>query len=222
MQPSLPLQTLIATNGVFPGHGGGVGTSAFIGQIANFAGTFVPAGWAPANGQLLSIAANQSLFEVIGTTYGGDGVTNFALPDLRGRIAIGADAANPLGSETGAEFVTVTQSELPGAGQQPLSDDQPSLAINYIIATNGIFPAPFNDNSFDPSNQTLGQIAEFAGDFAPSGWALADGQLLSITSQSGVVRGDRNDLWGRRDNHIRAPESGRTHDHRRGRRVSGR
>jgi microcystin-dependent protein len=74
----------------------------------------------------------------------------------------------------------VTQSELPGAGQQPLSDDQPSLAITYLIATNGIFPATFNDNSFDPFTQTLGQIAEFAGDFAPSGWALADGQLLSI------------------------------------------
>jgi microcystin-dependent protein len=74
----------------------------------------------------------------------------------------------------------VTKSELPGAGQQPLSDDQPSLAINYIIATNGIFPATFNNDSFDPFDQTLGQIAEFAGDFAPSGWALADGQLLSI------------------------------------------
>ena len=180
MQPSLPLQTLIATNGVLPGKGGGVGTSAFIGQIANFAGTIVPSGWAPANGQLLSIADNESLFEVIGTTYGGDGVTNFALPDLRGRIAIGADAANPIGSATGSETVTVTQSKLPGAGQQPLSDDQPSLAITYLIATNGISPATFNDNSFDPFNQTLGQIAEFGGDFAPSGWALADGQLLSI------------------------------------------
>ncbi len=117
---------------------------------------------------------------MIGTTYGGDGLTNFALPDLRGRVAIGADAANPIGSEKGTESVTVTQSDLPGAGQQPLSDDQPSLAITYLIATNGIFPAPFNDNSFDPSIPTLGQIAEFAGDFAPSGWALADGQLLSI------------------------------------------
>ncbi len=180
MQPSLALQTLIATNGVSPGQGGGVGSSAFVGQIANFAGTFVPSGWAAANGQLLSIADNESLFDVIGTTYGGDGLTNFALPDLRGRVAIGADSANPIGSEKGTESVTVTQSDLPGAGQQPLSDDQPSLAITYLIATNGIFPAPFNDNSFDPSIPTLGQIAEFAGDFAPSGWALADGQLLSI------------------------------------------
>jgi microcystin-dependent protein len=122
----------------------------------------------------------EALFKVIGTTYGGDGVTNFALPDLRGRIAIGADAGNPIGSEKGAESIRVNQSELPGASQQPLSDDQPSLAINYIISTTGRFPATFNDNSFDQTDQTLGQIAEFAGDFAPSGWALADGQLLSI------------------------------------------
>ncbi len=142
MQPSLALQTLIAINGVSPGRGGGVGSSAFVGQIANFAGTFVPSGWAAANGQLLSIADNESLFDVIGTTYGGDGLTNFALPDLRGRVAIGADSANPIGSEKGTESVTVTQSDLPGAGQQPLSDDQPSLAITYLIATNGIFPRP--------------------------------------------------------------------------------
>ena len=180
MQPSLPLQTLIATNAVFPGKGGSSGSSAFVGQIANFASNFVPAGWASANGQLLSIADNELLFKVIGTTYGGDGTTNFALPDLRGRIAIGADAANPIGSQKGAKSITVTQSELPGAGQQPLSDDQPSLAITYIISTSGIFPAPFNNDSFDPFDQTLGQIAEFAGDFAPSGWALADGKLLSI------------------------------------------
>jgi microcystin-dependent protein len=180
MQPSLALQTLIAVGGFDPVQGGSRGTSAFVGQIANFAGNFAPTGWAPANGQLLSIADNEELFKVIGTTYGGDGVTDFKLPDLRGRIAIGADSANPIGSQKGTESVTVTRSELPGADQQPLSDDQPSLAITYIIATSGIFPAPFNNNSFDPTDETLGQIAEFAGDFAPTGWALADGQLLSI------------------------------------------
>jgi microcystin-dependent protein len=180
IQPSLALQTLIAVGGFAPVEAGSRGTSAFVGQIANFAGNFAPTGWAPANGQLLSIADNEALVKVIGTTYGGDGTTNFRLPDLRGRIAIGADAANPIGSQKGAESITVTRSELPGASEQPLSDDQPSLAITYIIATTGIFPATFNNDSFDPTDQTLGQIAEFAGDFAPTGWALADGQLLSI------------------------------------------
>ena len=180
MQPSLALQTLIAVGGFAPVQAGRSGTSAFVGQIANFAGNFAPTGWAPANGQLLSIADNEALFNVIGTTYGGDGTTNFRLPDLQGRIAIGADAANLIGSQKGAESVTVTSSELPGAGQHPLNDDQPSLAITYIIATTGIFPGTYNNSSFDIHSETLGQIAEFAGDFAPTGWALADGQLLSI------------------------------------------
>jgi microcystin-dependent protein len=180
IQPSVALQTLIAVGGFAPVQAGSFGTSAFVAQIANFAGNFAPTGWAPANGQLLSIADNEALFKVIGTTYGGDGTTDFRLPDLQGRIAIGGDAANPIGSQKGAEAVTVTRSELPGASQQTLSDDQPSLAITYIIATTGIFPAPFNNNSFDQTSETLGQIAEFARDFAPTGWALADGQLLSI------------------------------------------
>jgi microcystin-dependent protein len=98
VQLSLALQTLIAVGGFAPVQAGRSRTSAFVGQIANFAGNFAPTGWAPANGQLLSIADNEALFNVIGTTYGGDGTTNFRLPDLQGRIAIGADAANPIGS----------------------------------------------------------------------------------------------------------------------------
>jgi microcystin-dependent protein len=121
------------------------------------------------------------LFSLLGTTYGGggNGVTTFALPNLEGRIAIGADAANPLGSEKGAETVAVNRSELPGPGQQPLDNDQPSLAVNYIIALSGIFPT----SDSDPLNlnaPVIGQISAFAGNFAPRGWAFADGQLLSV------------------------------------------
>lgn len=97
MQPSLPLQTLIATSGVFPSQGGSGGSAAFLGQIATFAGTFVPSGWTPADGQILPIAGNTALFSVLGTTYGGNGTTTFALPDLQGRVAVGADATHPLG-----------------------------------------------------------------------------------------------------------------------------
>jgi microcystin-dependent protein len=101
-----------------------------------------------------------------------------AIDDARSSISIG--------SQKGAESVTVTSSELPAAGQHPLSDDQPSLAITYIIATTGNFPAPSNNSSFDSHTETLGQIAEFAGDFAPTGWALADGQLLSIRANAAL------------------------------------
>lgn len=103
VQPSLALTPLIAVNGAFPSSTGSSGTSTFIGQIANYAGaavigpSAVPGGWLPAEGQLLPISQFSALFALIGTTYGGNGTTNFALPNLVGRIAIGADGANPLG-----------------------------------------------------------------------------------------------------------------------------
>ncbi|HEX8434244.1 phage tail protein [Archangium sp.] len=57
-----------------------------IGEIRMFAGPFAPRGWAPCDGRLLSISQNSALFSVLGTAYGGDGMTTFALPDLRGRV----------------------------------------------------------------------------------------------------------------------------------------
>ena len=186
IQPSLALTPLIAVNGVFPGAAGSSGTSTFIGQIANYAGSVisngsaVPGGWLPADGRLLPIARFPKLFALIGTTYGGNGTNDFALPNLVGRIAIGADAANPLGSTKGSNDVFVNRAELPGPGQQPLSNDQPSLAVNYLIATTGIIPSPLF-SSFDETTETVGQIVEFAGGTVPAGWALANGQLLPIS-----------------------------------------
>lgn len=184
IQPSLALTPLIAVRGAFPSPAGS-GTSAFIGQIANYGGTVVssgsaiPGGWLPADGRLLRVANYLPLFAAIGTTYGGDGVTTFALPNLTGRIAIGADAANPLGSTKGSDDVFVTRPELPGPKQQPLSNDQPSLSVNYLIATAGIVPSP-DFTSFNETAETLGQVVEFAGANAPAGWAFANGQLLPI------------------------------------------
>lgn len=200
IQPSLPLQQLIATSGVFPSRGGGGGSAAFIGQVASFAGSFVPSGWMPAAGQLLPIAANTALFSILGTTYGGNGTTNFALPDLRGRLAVGADTADPLGATFGQASTALTVAQLPPhdhtlpgggmtgitGGGQPMTNDQPSLALNYLIATSGVFPSRGAGPGFNPSIPTLGQIAEFAGNFAPSGWAFADGQLLSIAANTAL------------------------------------
>src|SRR5690606_10000796 len=85
----------------------------FIGEIIMFGGNFAPKGWAFCNGQLLPIAQNQALFSILGTTYGGDGITTFALPDLRGRVSIhpghGPGLSNyTLGEKGGAETVTLT------------------------------------------------------------------------------------------------------------------
>jgi microcystin-dependent protein len=191
LQPSVALTPLIAVSGQFPTSTGATGTSTFVGQIANYAGSVnssgstVPGGWMPADGRLLPINQFLALFSVLGTTYGGNGTTDFALPNLVGRVAIGADAANPLGSTKGSDTVLVTRSELPGSGQQPLSNDQPSLAVNYLIATTGITPSPFF-NSFDQTVETLGQVVEFAGGTIPAGWALADGQLLPISGNESL------------------------------------
>lgn len=90
----------------------------FIGQINLFGFQFAPRFWAQCNGQLLSIAQNNALFALLGTTYGGNGTTTFALPDLRGRVPIHFGSPSPLGSvvqgqAAGAETVTLTTANLP-------------------------------------------------------------------------------------------------------------
>ncbi len=89
-----------------------------IGEIRGFSGNFAPRAWAFCNGQLLSISSNQSLFSILGTTYGGDGRTTFGLPDLRGRGPISAGtgpglSTHKLGARSGTETVTLTQNQMP-------------------------------------------------------------------------------------------------------------
>lgn len=90
----------------------------FLAQTCPVAFNFAPRGWAPAQGQLLPIASNQALFSILGTIYGGDGRTTFALPDTRGRVVIGAGQGPGLsdyrlGAKGGLERVTLTVAEMP-------------------------------------------------------------------------------------------------------------
>ncbi len=84
-QPSLAISYIIALTGTFPSRSS---ADPFIGEISMFGGNFAPRGWAFCDGQLLAISSNTALFSLLGTTYGGDGRTTFALPDLRGRAPI--------------------------------------------------------------------------------------------------------------------------------------
>ena len=87
-----------------------------LGQIMPFAGSVVPRGWAPCNGQLLSISQNSALFSLLGTYYGGDGTTNFALPDLRGRAILGSSGNGgdyPVGVTSGTTNVTLSVNQIP-------------------------------------------------------------------------------------------------------------
>jgi microcystin-dependent protein len=131
-------------------------TQAFIGEIQMFGGNFAPVNWAQTNGQIMQISQNTALFSLIGTTYGGDGQTTFALPDLRSRMPMhlgqGAGLSNRLqGEQAGVEFVTMRPTLLPSAPASPVSASvgfrpqvatvSPFCVLTFIIALQGIFPA---------------------------------------------------------------------------------
>jgi microcystin-dependent protein len=106
----------------------------YIGEIKMFAGNFAPVGWALCDGSLLPISQNQALFSLLGTTYGGDGQTTFALPDLRGRFPMhpGTGAGlttRTLGDKGGTETVTLT------AAQMPVHTHAVSAAVDSTVAT---------------------------------------------------------------------------------------
>jgi microcystin-dependent protein len=85
----------------------------YVGEIRMFAGNFAPAGWMFCEGQVLPISENETLFQIIGTTYGGDGQATFALPDLRGRIALHQGNSYVLAESGGVEEVTLTTQQIP-------------------------------------------------------------------------------------------------------------
>jgi microcystin-dependent protein len=90
----------------------------YVGEIRMFGGNFAPAGWVFCNGQLLSVVEYDALFSLIGTTYGGDGLATFGVPDLRGRIPIHQDQGNglsprPIAQAGGVENVTLTVPQIP-------------------------------------------------------------------------------------------------------------
>jgi microcystin-dependent protein len=85
----------------------------YLGEVRAFGFNFAPVGWAMCNGQALPIAQNQALFALLGTTYGGDGVSTFALPDLRGRVSMHFGAGFTQGQKAGEETHTLIANELP-------------------------------------------------------------------------------------------------------------
>lgn len=118
----------------------------YIGQIMMFGGNFAPAGWAFCSGQLMPISQNDALFALIGTTYGGDGVQTFALPDLRGRVPIHQGAAHVIGEAGGVESVTLTAAQLPvhshaggltgNASSKPATDTDPAGRV-FAVPSDG-------------------------------------------------------------------------------------
>jgi microcystin-dependent protein len=120
-------------------------TDPFIGEIRLFPYNFAPRGWAFCNGQVLSISQNTALFALIGTIYGGDGRTTFALPDLRGRVAVSSGqgpglSTYDLGEVGGEESVSLTESQMP--------------SHHHRMSVNG--PSSGSNN---PNNRYLGRVS---------------------------------------------------------------
>lgn len=108
-------------------------SNPYFGEIRLFAGNFAPLGWAFCHGQLLSIAENDALFSLIGTTYGGDGQQTFGLPDLRGRVPLHQGtgtglSSRAIGEQSGAETVTLTASHLPAHSHSLVATSAPASA----------------------------------------------------------------------------------------------
>lgn len=100
----------------------------YVGEIRMFAGNFPPAGWMFCEGQLLPISENETLFQLIGTTYGGDGQSTFALPDLRGRLPIHQGNGFILAETGGAEEITLTVNQIPAHTHPLLASAGPGNA----------------------------------------------------------------------------------------------
>ncbi|TXN67259.1 tail fiber protein, partial [Methylobacterium sp. WL6] len=178
-QASLALTQVIVTQGIYPTRpeGGIGGSDTTMASLRTFAFNYSPDAAGVADGHTLPINQNAALYSLIGTTYGGNGQTNFAVPDLAGRVVVGAGSSGGLtvneGNATGTTTATLNTTQLPvsvGGGGQPFSNVQPSLPVYYGIQTSG-----------DGSSTYTGEVDAFATSFVPDGYILADGHLLQIS-----------------------------------------
>ncbi|HYP25942.1 MAG TPA: tail fiber protein [Blastocatellia bacterium] len=115
----------------------------YVGEIRMFAGNFAPAGWMFCEGQLLPISENETLFQLIGTTYGGDGESTFALPDLRGRLPLHQGNGFILAETGGAEEITLTVQQIPSHSHPYLATGSAGTQIDP--ANNMISASPTID-----------------------------------------------------------------------------
>ena len=117
----------------------------FIGQIQTFGFNFAPRGWALCNGATMNISQYTALFSLLGTTYGGDGRTSFALPDLRGRTPLHKGDTHQLGQKGGAETVTLTAAQIPAhthTMKASSSDGSSRGMIGKVLASGKMYRDP--------------------------------------------------------------------------------
>lgn len=133
----------------------------YVGEIRMFAGNFAPAGWMFCSGQLLPISENETLFQLIGTTYGGDGQSTFALPDLQSRVPIHQGNGIILAETGGAEEITLTVQQIPihthpmlastnTASAQAVASNVIGKSTQVDLFINAVPQDPMNVNAIQP------------------------------------------------------------------------
>jgi len=139
----------------------------YVGEIRMFAGNFAPAGWMFCEGQLLPISENETLFQLIGTTYGGDGQSTFALPDLRGRVPIHQGNGFILAETGGAEEITLTVNQIPAHSHPLLASAAAAADLNpygKVLAEAGTAGSLlYTDSSSPVSNLAPSSISSVGG-----------------------------------------------------------
>jgi len=133
-------------------------SNPYVGEIRMFGGSFAPAGWAFCDGSLIAISENDTLFNLIGTTYGGDGQTTFGLPDLRGRIPVHAGQGPGIsqiyiqGEKAGVEQVTLTTNQIPIHNHTLMASADPANATG---PQGNVLGNPFNTFPYFPASGAL-------------------------------------------------------------------
>jgi microcystin-dependent protein len=143
-------------------------SNPYVGEIRMFGGNFAPAGWAFCDGSLLPISENDVLFNLIGTTYGGDGQQTFAVPDLRGRVPVhngtgSSGTTYTIGERAGVETVTLGVQQTPAHSHPLLGSD--SIANSSTPAGN----VPAKSTTFDPYLLDVSGTAMAAQSIGPAG-----------------------------------------------------
>lgn len=161
LQPYLAIRFIISLYGVFPSTNSGGDAEPYMGEMRWVAFGFAPKGWATCDGQLLPINVNQALFSILGTTYGGDGRVNFALPDLRGRAPIHVGSGHTLGERGGEQTHTLSNAEMPQHSHALSASRNPA---DLKIAKNNIFSVTSTSSyAFVPDNATLPAMTSVGG-----------------------------------------------------------
>jgi microcystin-dependent protein len=138
----------------------------FLGQISIFGFNFAPRGWATCDGQILPINTNQSLYSLLGTTYGGDGRTSFGLPDLRGRVAFGVGNGANLGVKGGEETHSLTTAEIPAHDHKVYGTNAGNGGVDpsgQLLANPGTLTYNTPDNLTNMRAGTLGNTGQGQG-----------------------------------------------------------